>query len=1014
MLFNLNSRKPPMRHAAGVLATLLANLPLLAQPQHIATTEPLPPEKAAAAFTVPAGFEVQLVASEPQIEKPIQCAFDAKGRLWVTTTRHYPFAAPIGKGTDKLFVLSDFGPDGKARKVEAFANDLNIPIGILPLPDCNSCIVHSIPSIWKYTDTDGDGKADAKEELLTGFGTEDTHGMVNSFTLTPDGWVYATHGFKNTSVVKDKKGHTITMNSGNTFRFRPDGSNLEQFTIGQVNPFGIAIDPWFNLYTADCHSKPITQLIRGATYISFAKPHQGLGFAPHVTEHSHNSTAICGLAWYDADHYPAEYKGRMFLGNVVTNRVNADLIEWKGSTPVAKEMPDFLVSKDPWFRPIDVKLGPDGALYVTDFYNRIIGHYEVPLTHPQRDKDHGRVWRVVWKGKKPEMPFADLTKEKGERVDELLGHPNLTVRLLATQEMIRREEQFKAVERDSKLYEVHRRWANAARVWRGILSESKEAIGSDPFIEAHVERIHTAREEWDREKPNREQIQHAKDVLAGVDPQVARAGVDYMTAFPEASNIPELVKLLKSLPIQDTHLRYAARVALRNSVMADGGWAAASGPDSVQLVGSIALGIPTKESAAFLFKTTRNPTEEVAEFIGRYGTSNEWGRMFDHGISDSEPRLPRLKVLTALLRGIQTGKPADIGSVDNDARVLVLNALNQTAELAVARQALQMVMLLEKLPSSEMQRDGRRTTLSEPTWKWVMNASADLETRAEAFEVAASYYFDPLQQKIRTALLEDKLPPHVLVKGAAGLSANPKALAMKPVRDALRGVFKSISYREAVALALNLAANRDGADVIFIALEQGLAPARLLQEKPILDRLKESKVNDFDVRVAALTKNLPPVEQRINDLIGQRSRAFLKAKTDSKHGAELFSKHCAACHQINGVGGKVGPNLDGIGTRGAERLLEDILDPNRNVDGAFRSRTLTLADGRTVRGLLLRVEGAVLVMANEEGKEVRVPEDDVEKNIVTNLSPMPANVDTALPQKEFLNLLAYLLDQKPK
>src|SRR5262249_55334446 len=179
----------------------------------------------------------------------------------------------------------------------------------------------------------------------------------------PDGWVYACHGYLNDSKVHGRDGHEVHMNSGNTFRFRPDGSRIEVYTRGQVNPFGIAVDPWFNLYTADCHSKPITQLIPGAYYDSFGKPHDGLGYAPHVTRHDHGSTALCGLSWYDADQFPKEYKGTMFLGNVVTNRINFDKIEWKGATPVGVPQPDFLVSKDPWFRPTDIKLGPDGALY---------------------------------------------------------------------------------------------------------------------------------------------------------------------------------------------------------------------------------------------------------------------------------------------------------------------------------------------------------------------------------------------------------------------------------------------------------------------------------------------------------------------------------------------------------------------------------------------------------------------------------------------------------------------------
>ena len=110
-------------------------------------------------------------------------------------------------------------------------------------------------------------------------------------------------------------------------------------------------------------------------------------------------TGLCGLAWYDADHFPKDYLGTMFLGDVVSNCISHDKIVWKGATPVAVEQPNFLTSKDRWFRPVDIKLGPDGALYVADFYNKIIGHYEVDLKHPGRDKKHGRIWRIVWKGK---------------------------------------------------------------------------------------------------------------------------------------------------------------------------------------------------------------------------------------------------------------------------------------------------------------------------------------------------------------------------------------------------------------------------------------------------------------------------------------------------------------------------------------------------------------------------------------------------------------------------------------
>ena len=222
--------------------------------------------------------------------------------------------------------------------------------------------------------------------------------MTNAFTTGFDGWIYACHGFSNSSTVEGADHAAITMQSGNVYRMRPDGTHLEFFTHGQVNPFGLAFDPLGNLYSSDCHSRPIYQLLRGGWYPSFGAPHDGLGFAPEMMKHDHGSTGIAGVVSYAADQFPEAYRGTMFIGNVVTNRINHDRLEWHGSSPKAIVQPDFLWSDDNWFRPVDLELGPDGALYVADFYNRIIGHYEVPLTHPGRDRERGRIWRIVYRG----------------------------------------------------------------------------------------------------------------------------------------------------------------------------------------------------------------------------------------------------------------------------------------------------------------------------------------------------------------------------------------------------------------------------------------------------------------------------------------------------------------------------------------------------------------------------------------------------------------------------------------
>src|SRR5688572_26077311 len=404
--------------------------------EYVRSTEPLTPQAEAKTFRLPNGFEIQLFAAEPDIAKPMNMAFDERGRLWITESREYPFAAPLDKkARDAIKVLEDTDGDGRADKITTFADGLNIPIGIYPYK--GGVIAWSIPNIWHFQDTDADGKADKRDVLFGPLGWEkDTHGMNASFRRGFDGWIYATHGFNNTSVIKGRDGSELKLNSGNTYRIRPDGSRVEIHAWRQVNPFGLTFDTLGYLYSADCHSSPIYQLIRGAHYPSFGKPDDGLGFAPMLMQHSHNSTAIGGIAYYADDQWPPEFRDNIFVGNVMTSRVNRDRIQFNGASPVAKELPDFLTSTDPWFRPSDLQFGPDGALYIADFYNRIIGHYEVPLTHPGRDRERGRIWRITCKSAKRPHARFNLAGLQPEQVVAELGSPNLTRRMLAMNHLV--------------------------------------------------------------------------------------------------------------------------------------------------------------------------------------------------------------------------------------------------------------------------------------------------------------------------------------------------------------------------------------------------------------------------------------------------------------------------------------------------------------------------------------------------------------------------------------------------
>jgi putative heme-binding domain-containing protein len=383
--------------------------------QTIRETQKLTANEEKAGFHLPAGFQIELIASEPTIAKPMNMAFDGSGKLWVAQSTQYPFPAKPGEvAGDSIVVLEDRDRDGSFESSHVFADQLNIPIGILPYQDGVLCF--SIPNIWFLRDTDGDGKCDERTVLIGPFDTtRDTHGMVNALRDGHDGWIYACHGFNNESKIQGRDGHAITMTSGNTFRFRPDGSRVELYTQGQVNPFGMAQDRWGFWYAADCHSKPISQLIAGGCYPSFGRPDDGLGFVPPMMDHLHGSTAISGLAHSKNSRFPVEFQDNFLSGNVMTCRINRNQIQYSGATAKAIDMPDLLTSDDPWFRPVDLQFGPDGKLYIADFYNKIIGHYEVPLDHPDRDRTSGRIWRISWvgEGDRLEPLVDDSTKIEG-------------------------------------------------------------------------------------------------------------------------------------------------------------------------------------------------------------------------------------------------------------------------------------------------------------------------------------------------------------------------------------------------------------------------------------------------------------------------------------------------------------------------------------------------------------------------------------------------------------------------
>ncbi len=1172
----------------------------------VRTTDPLTPEAQQKTFKLPPGFTVQLVAAEPQLRKPMNMAFDGAGRLWFTESREYPWptnAAP----RDTIRILSDFDANGRAHKVTTFATNLNIPIGLYPFLSPRSsrgneapiekgkdqslltsaatnltwkCIAWSIPNIWLFEDTDGDGVADKQTKLLGPFDhLRDTHGNQASFRRGNDGWIYATHGFNNRSKVAGADGHEVFLPSGNIYRFRMDGSRIEHWTHGQVNPFGLTFDAMGNLYSADCHSSPIYQLLRGGYYPSFGAPDDGLGFAPTTIQHSHGSTAICGITVLDDPSWPEEFKDNLIIGNVMTSRINRDRVEWRGSSSVGHEMPDFVSVTDPWFRPVDLQLGPDGALWVSDFYNRIIGHYEVPLTHPLRDRERGRIWRIVPPAQRAaSVPLATsltLPTTLAGLVTEL-GSSNRTRRALAQHRLVdtfgtnavpmlldtaKGVYQFPTPAQNAHA-RVHASWALLY-----LNAFDDRTLGTMLDQRTPELRVHAARMLAELGLRSAGQIAGAKPVhsmdntrvllfslLEDSETIVRRAAADALGVFPAQANVGPLLQVLEKTPAADTHLRHVIRMALRDSLSTPGQLDNFTASEkSSRAVAEVTLAITNSRAAAFLvahLQKYSEPREVAAKYLKHAARFLPEDRIDDLATLARDKFRDDVDLQAALFKSVQEGL-AQRGVALSPRMKLWGNALADDLLSSVRRTESEWISLpVDSNPSSAnpwaVQRrksgDGKDAdflctlpageTLTgvlrsrnftapakltfwmaghdgqppQPLQKknfvrlrdaesfdvlvtapaprndiarattWELSAHAGKQVFLELVDgdTAGAYAwlavgrFEPAVvtlPKTTPKLIDERLisaaqialatrdpaleaPLAAALKTPAGVDARAAVattlLAMNSKQylpacseimndagapDALRQriaqsvveansaegralvveTLRRLPERAQPKFALALATAKPGAEILLQEVESGRVSARLLQNQGLKEKIVAAKPDKASARMAKLTANLTPLNEQIQKVIDQRAKAFGSVKGFATTGAAVFEKNCAACHQLDNKGALVGPQLDGLGARGAERIMEDILDPNRNVDGAFRATLFELNDGDVVSGLWRREEGELVIYAEATGKELSVPKKNIKSRRPSDLSLMPDNFADTIPANEFNDLITFLL-----
>jgi putative heme-binding domain-containing protein len=1018
----MRKRETQLRRALRFLATLLG---LAAATRNIPAQPAPDPELERASFQVADGFEVSLYAADPMLAKPIQMNFDPAGRLWVATSEIYPQIKPGQAADDKVLVLEDTTGAGRADKVTVFARGLLIPTGVLP--GDGGCYVANSTELLHFRDTDGDGKADERRVVLSGFGTEDTHHIIHTFRWGQDGILYFNQSVYIHSHVETPYGPR-RLAAGGTWAFRPETQELGVFSRGLINHWGHAWDKYGDSFMTDG---------AGDGGIHYAFP--GVCFwslndqAPrilHPTEHGLNrgSPKFAGAEVISGRHFPDDWQGDIITNDFRANRVVRFKLSEDGAGFSSKLMPDVIRTKDKAFRPVDVKMGPDGALYIADWYNPIINHGEVDFRDPRRDKTHGRIWKLTAKGR----PLVARPKLAGAPVEQLLEA------LKAPEDYTRRQARLAMREMDKAKVTA------ALDQWVPTLSESDDftrlqalwtyqtidhpnfplatalAKSTDPGIRAAAARVLGA---WSNRAPS-----PSPKAASGEDSRLSPSAVG--EGGGEGRTAEQAFATLATLAA-DSHprvrleaVRALAEIKTPESMQAALG--VLDHPMDQFLDFALYLTVndlqsawlPAFQSGQFTFgrnskklefalKAIRNPAavkplvaefksgkvspesrKDVIDLIASLGTADDLTVLFDDAVANSTDNSTRVAILQALDRAARLRNARPKSELSN------LQSLMTGRDDAVTAAALRLAGALKAASLRgemvEWTKSYDRGTLIRAG----IDALADLgdsESVKTLVDIAGPKHNTTQRLWASAALAQIDANRAAPLLTAALASDTEYEIDLGPIL----GAFLKRKNGPA-ALGAALKANPLPQDAAKLALRAAYA---LGHSEPVLvDPLKAA------ARIDSQPKQLSPDEMK--QLV-----ADVQSKGDAARGEQIFRRAdtaCFRCHSIAGAGGQLAPDLISAGSAPVDYLVDSILQPSKAVKEGYHALIVETKDGDQFTGIKVRQTDRELILRDAVQEEIVIPLDQIKGRPREGGSMMPAGLADPLTRQELLDLVRFL------
>jgi putative membrane-bound dehydrogenase-like protein len=947
----------------------------------------LSPEEAARAMTVPPGFEVRLFAGEPDVVQPIAMTIDERGRVWVAEAYSYPIRVADDQARDRIVILEDQDRDGRFDKRTVFAERLNLVSGLEV--GHGGVWVGAAPYLMFFPDRDRDDRPDGPAQiLLDGWGLEDTHETLNSFIWGPDGWLYGCHGvFTHSRVGKPgtPDAERVPINAG-VWRYHPTRHEFEVFAHGTSNPWGVDFDAEGQCFIEACVIPHLYHMVQGGRYERQAGSH----FNPYtyddiktIADHRHyvganphggngrsdsagGGHAHAGLMIYNGSLWPAEYRGGLFMNNIHGARLNHDVVVRKGSGFVGSHRPDFVLTNDAWSQIVALREGPDGAVYLIDWYDKNQCHRTEPELH---DRSNGRVFRLSY-GEPRAVP--DLVGMSAEELVRVVVEADEAVARLALR--LIRERGLSAAER-RRLYEGVRGggWTTPVRLrglWALHGTGGLEEAWIGPLLgdPSEVVRAWTIQLACEQRRPSEAVVKRMVE-MAGEDPSpvvrlylasaVQRLGSEYGSAKwaileglsghgedAEDPNLPWMV-WYGAEPLAEEDASRALALA-----------AGAKLPQLLPWMTRRVVALGTPEALAL-----------VVERLGREGDA---GR--------------RRVMLGAIQEGLQGRRQVEAPAVwATVGPGLMTDADEGVRALAVA---------LGTTFGDQRALDAVRATL--------VDAQAGVERRTAALASLLKARDPRLPGVLRELIREPGPLRQPALRGLA-------AFDDEGTPGAVLEVYPGLTPAEKRDALTTLAARVSSAVALLDAVGSGRVPAADLTADLIrnLRNLKDEVVDQRIAEVWGQARETPAEKARLIEQYREIVYRGYSDPPDPMLGRAVWARTCGQCHMLFGIGPKIGPDLTGSNRADLEYILANVVDPSALVGKDYQATVIATADGRTLTGIVQAEDpdSVTLVMQNET---IVIPKSEIEERKLTEQSLMPEDQWANLSAHEIRSLVAYL------